>query len=342
MDKLVIKTFQKEDADIWNDLLKNSPSATIWHQSEWLNILEKHTAWENINLGGFLGEECIIAIPLFIKKNQFFTNICSPPPGGMIQSLGPVMPYYNTLKQNKKEYYFREFQREFDKYIKKKYKPISINIITSPGLEDVRPYVWNNYYITPKYNYSCKIDDLESLWNGFKKELRKNIKNAEKAGVKINNNSKKLDYDIIVDMVFNRLNDQELGHPTSKAYMNEVFENFYPDNIKVFTCVYKNEIISGIITIIYNKRVSIWVGATQCDISGIYPVDLCQWEIMKWAKENGYETIEIIGANMPQNSYFKSRYNLDLTIYFSVNRRRYNWSLIDIRNKLNEYRRFQG
>ena len=33
---------------------------------------------------------------------------------------------------------------------------------------------------------------------------------------------------------------------------------------------------------------------------------------------NGYQKCEILGANVPSISYFKSRYNFDLEIYYSV------------------------
>ena len=78
------------------------------------------------------------------------------------------------------------------------------------------------------------------------------------------------------------------------------------------------EPITGIIVTTYRDKISIWVGATQTDLKGIYPVDLLQWKIIEWGNKNGYKYCEILGANMPSISYFKSRYNFDLEIYFYV------------------------
>jgi lipid II:glycine glycyltransferase (peptidoglycan interpeptide bridge formation enzyme) len=72
----------------------------------------------------------------------------------------------------------------------------------------------------------------------------------------------------------------------------------------------------------------IWVGATQANLKGLYPVDLLQWKIIEWGHENGFKHCEILGANMPSISYFKSRYNFDLNIYYSVEKSSNKYKLV--------------
>jgi len=99
-----------------------------------------------------------------------------------------------------------------------------------------------------------------------------------------------------------------------------LFNAFYPENLKVFIARLNGKPITGIIVTAYRDKLSIWVGATQVDLKGIYPVDLIQWKIIEWGNKNGYRYCEILGANMPSISYFKSRYNFDLELYFDIKR----------------------
>jgi hypothetical protein len=50
-------------------------------------------------------------------------------------------------------------------------------------------------------------------------------------------------------------------------------------------------------------------------------VDLLQWKIIEWAHEKGIRRCEITGANMPSISYFKSRYNFDLALFYVVRKK---------------------
>jgi hypothetical protein len=70
--EIQIKKFERSNKDTWDTLLNISPQATVWHISDWLEILEKYTGWKLHKIGGFLRKECIMAIPIFFKKKFFF------------------------------------------------------------------------------------------------------------------------------------------------------------------------------------------------------------------------------------------------------------------------------
>lgn len=317
MSEIKIQILKDDEYVRWNEIVQRSPQATIIHKLEWLKIVEKHTHSKLYLFVGYLGDQIIAAIPFFYYKNFFFKTLSSPIFSAMIQNLGPIFPDYDILKQDKREFYFREFQKELDNYIIKNIHPDSITITTAPNLLDARPYIWNNYSVTPKYNYIKNIENLDEIWGGFKKQLRKSIEGAKNAGIVIEEGNIN-DYHFIIKLLSRRLDDQELAFPTSNDYLIDVFNSFYPENLKIFVARINNEPITGIIVLAYNDRLSIWVGATQIGLKGIYPVDLLQWKIIEWGNKHGYKYCEILGANMPSISYFKSRYNFDLDIYYEV------------------------
>jgi len=321
MSEIVIKVLQNGESGIWEDLIQRSPQATPVHTLEWLKIIEKHTQSKLYIFAGYLGNQIVAAIPFFYQKRGFLKTFSSPIGSAMIQNLGPIIPDYDIIKQDKREYYFREFQKELDNYINKNFKPDSIVIITAPNLLDARPYIWNKYAVSPKYNYIKNIENLEGVWSGFKKQLRKNIESAKKVGITVDEGDFD-DFKFIVERLSRRLDEQELSFPTSKEYLIDVYQRFFPDNLKIFVAKCQGNPITGIIVLAYKDKLSIWVGATQTELKGIYPVDLLQWNIIEWGNKNGYKFCEILGANMPSISYFKSRYNFDLEIYYSVKKSR--------------------
>lgn len=317
MSEIEIRALREDEYGLWDDLVERSPQATAAHKLEWLKIIEKHTDSKLYLFVGFLGDEIVVAIPFFCKNKYFIKTLSSPINSAMVQNLGPIIPNYDNLKQDKREFYFREFQKRLDDVIERDIKPNRISIATSSNLLDVRPYIWNNYHVTPKYNYINYIEKLEDVWKGFKKQLRKNIENAEKAGLIVQEEG--LDgYKFIIESLSKRLDEQYIEFPTSNKYFLDIYNKFYPNNLRIFIARMNGEPITGVIVVTYKDKLSIWVGATQVDLKGIYPVDLLQWKIIEWGNNNGYKYCEILGANMPSISYFKSRYNFNLDIYFYI------------------------
>jgi len=104
--------------------------------------------------------------------------------------------------------------------------------------------------------------------------------------------------------------------------------SFYPNNLNVFISKYEGKQVGRIIFTTYKDKISIWVGATRANLKGLYPVDFLQWKIIEWGHKNGFKYCEILGANMPSISYFKSRYNFDLDLYYSVKKSSIKYKII--------------
>jgi hypothetical protein len=317
MSKITIRALKEDEFTLWDGIVERSPQGTIFHTREWLTIIAKHTHSQLFLLVGYIGNEPVAAIPFFYRKRSLFNIVSSPMGSTLVPHLGPIFPDYDMHKQHKREFHFREFQKELDEFLRQNLKPDSISIITSPNLLDVRPLVWNDYQVIPKYNYIKDITNLDDVWNGFKKELRKNIEKVEHEGYVVEQAGLE-GYQFITKSVSQRFDDQEMEFSASNEYLLDIFNAYYPDNLQIFIATNKGEPISGIVVTLFKKTIHLWIGATQTSIKGIYPVDFLQWKIIEWGNMNGYEKCVNIGANVPSISYFKSRYNFDLEIYFSV------------------------
>lgn len=304
----------------WNNILEETKEGSIFHKLEWLKITEKYTCNKLYPMIIYNEEEIMGIFPIFLQKrlHSIIKMLVSPPGNSLIPYLGPLFPHYNEYKQDKKESLLSSFQENLTHFFQR-IDADYINILFTPGFQDMRSFEWNGYDIKPRYTYIQSIVEFDEIWNGFKKELRKNINSTEKKGV-IVYEGKREDIEFIYSSVFLRLSEQEQSLKMPKQYFYELYDAFYPKNMRIFITEYNNEKVGGVIVTCHNRRVSVWFGAVQSKISGIYPNDLLHWYVMKWANEQGQKEFEIIGANYPTISFYKSRFNLSLQLFFSVTR----------------------
>jgi hypothetical protein len=300
----------------WDSLVEQVPQGTIFHNMNWLRAVEKHTKSMLYPIMILKGEEVVSVFPIFLRKRSFLNTLSSPHGNSFVPHLGPLFPYFDEYKQDKKESILKGFQDEFNDFARLM-KAAYVSIVFSPDVVDVRQWQWSGYEVKPQYTYIQKLSDVKSAWDGLKKTLRKNISNATEKGVTIGE-GKKEDIDFIYLSVLKRLEEQERSFSMSKEYFYDLYDAFFPENLHVFIAEYKNAKAGGVITTCYNGRVSVWFGAVQTEISGLYPNDLLHWHVMKWAIEQGFREFEIIGANSPTISFFKARYNLGLRMYLSA------------------------
>ena len=230
MSEIVVRTLNEDEYGLWDDLVERSPHATVVHKYDWLKIIEEHTNSKLYLFVGYLGNEIVAAIPFFCRKKYFTKSLLSPINTAMIQNLGPIIPNYDDLKQDKREFYFREFQKELDKALERDIKPNSISITTPPNLLMLWPYVWNNYQVTLKYNY-INIRKFTRGLKGFKTIAQK-YRKRKKVGLVIEEGGLE-EYNFIINSLSKRLSEQEVTVPTSKEYFSTLYDRFYPENIKI-------------------------------------------------------------------------------------------------------------
>ena len=320
-----IKIAGEEHKDEWDKMVESSPHGTIFHTWEWLKIAEKHTGYKLYPLMGLNDTENVAIFPIFYKKNLFIRSVFSPPPKAAIPYLGPVFSKYNELKQNKREGLFFDFQKEVENFIKSKLKPHYTFISTSPSLIETRPFAWSGYQVEPKYNYT--IDLLkgdEKIFMEFTKNLRQSIKHSENGGVLVEKGGEK-ELRIIYGMLAENYRKQNRKLPISLEYVLDIYNAFYPVHMSIFVAKYVGKIVGGMVDVHYKTKAYGWIGNTK-NANIEYDVnELIQWKAIQGSCANGFTEYEIIGANTPRLSQFKTKFNPKLSIYFSATRYSSSW-----------------
>lgn len=202
--------------------------------------------------------------------------------------------------------------------MRSKLHPNYVLIITSPSLLDVRPFVWSDYQVTPSYTYKIDLTSgEESVWDSFQKKLRSDIKRTEKKGLTVKEGSA-ADIQYLYDSLQKRYETQNRGLSLSREYIQDLFQEFGSQNLRLFVAEYDGEIIGAILLIIYKETTSVWLGVSKSGLTGLPVNDLIQWEAIKWSIQNGGKTFELIGASTPRLCEFKSKYSPNLEVYFNI------------------------
>jgi len=326
-EKITVQELPENNHKIWDDLVRNSDQGTVFHQLEWLKIMEKYTNTELMLLTATHADEIFAGIPLFLQKAfaGLVDRILSPPYPTMVQYLGPVFVRYNSWKENKREFHLRCFQEKLEEYLHSTIDPHSISIITPPNMLDIRSFLRAGYLATPRFTYVADVSKLEDIWKGLKKDLRQDITRAERRGLKVEE-ADLSGFNLVTHLLSSRLREKGERLDVSKEYLLDVYNKFYPQSLRALVCKHEQEEVGGLVFVFHKNKVSMWLGATTKSPKGVSPFDLLYWETIKWANRNGFRYCEIISAES-QDEY-KSKYNFELTPYYSLRKMRGAYELL--------------
>jgi len=321
MTKVELEIANKSDAEEWDKLVEASPHGTIFHTWKWLKIVEKHTNSKLYPIIGYKGSTPIGVYPLFYSKIGFVRLVFSPPPRALLLYLGPAFVGYNKLKQSRRETLFLEFQEAVNTLIRFELKSNYTRIRSSPWLIDSRPLRWTGYDIEPLYTYVIDLTKgIEHIWSNLNRKLRISIEKSKKEGVSVENGDKE-DLEFLRSSLYRRFEEQGLKPQRKyyKHYLQDLYKEFYPQNMRIFIAKYQGERVGGLVTLCYKGWAALWMGIPKTDLKGIYPNDLAQWEAIRWACESGFRQYEEMDAgDDPRLRHFKAKFNPELVPWYSA------------------------
>ena len=311
--KLVKK---KEDVETWNSFIRNN-SGSIFHQFKWLRILAKNSGTKFWPLMGFKGNELIYILPLFHSRKMLLDIVTSPPPGGSVPYLGPIIKT-SSNRRSQVELTHKEIVKSIEKFIFGKLgkKP---NIIKMQfGDIDVRPFIWEDFETEPIYNYEIELDkSIEEIQSSFSKSERHNLRKIiENKEISVSNGGLN-ELLNINNLVRGRYNQQNIRYDISDNYLSEIYAE-YKEEIEVLVLTKKNIIVNGIILFKSGKKVGHWIGAINRGKQTGGEVTLLHWEAIKLSKLKGAKSYDLCGANTLHLCTYKSKLNPSLKLRFSI------------------------
>lgn len=341
--KINIKKVDQIDQDQWNIRAKSIPEGTIWQTTHIIPVMQVFQ-YEPIFLIARDEERKVVGQLLMFSGSPCPNFLLGAPYKSVTLHLSKKLFrtynwYYGPLIFDRIR--FKKILDEFLSYL---------NQLSLQGsgffVKDVIPPIHNRQLdqeltrtIYEKYGFQAKkvatitvdlTQDSDFLWADLKKTSRYDVKKAMRDGAEVvdaNGSEGAREY---YKLRVEAAKRGRLEKPVD--YANAAFKNLKPAGMyNLFLAKHKKQLIAGIGSYKFNGIVM------QCGLANsnyaiehkIFAMHLITWKMIKWAKEKGYRTFDLIGFNPNQAERsekeegifrFKNRWGGEIIKYYSYSR----------------------
>ena len=150
--------------------------------------------------------------------------------------------------------------------------------------------------IQPRYVFRLPVagKSEEDLMNGFESKWRYNIRLAGRKGVTVRICGPEMLEDFHRIMVETGMRDNFVTRPLS--YFERMMESM-GEHLRLYMAFYEDKPIAGTLAIHYGDKVWYLYGASSNSYRNVMPNYLLQWEMMRWAVEQGCALYDFRGVS---------------------------------------------
>lgn len=313
-----IDVFDDDCADEWNQYVGRSPIATPFHRYGVLDLLAQEIDAELHTLVGFKGQEPVGVLPMFERTKGPFRLVVSPPEFEVF-TLGPAFLNVEKLKQRKKERRQKRFVESCLDWIGHEIGPDYTDIRTVVQYDDLRPFIWRGYDVSPSYTYVVDLGpDEEEILMGFSHDARSNIRDGVDASEGPTIEQTGVDgIGPIIERIRTRHTQQGESYSLTPRFVEDLYELLPDGMMRVYTVRAVDEIVGGMITLERGDTIYRWQGGAKTD--GSLPAnDILDWRIMCDAKDRDITRYDLVGANNPRLCRYKSKFDPTPEQYYVI------------------------
>ncbi len=306
----IAKPSEAEINDL-EEILQKSDEATIFHTSEWNQILIETFGVNNMT---FVAKKDGRPLGLYIV--YYYLNsgpriICRSPDASLEAVYGgPIV--INDL--NNKTLVRKSLIQETELQA----KTVMVQISMPPG---INPEFLNDlgYIYTPFYtSILCLNRSEEELFNSIHPYARNRIRKAQKSRVEIVKEGREYLAEYY-EMTKETLESQGVK-VKPRNYYEKVLDRLGPSHkAKLFVAMYNGKPISGAIFLFYKDTVYYWHGASFNNYLFVSPNNLLHWELIKYGHQNGYKKYDFLNIEpnrLPGIARFKMRFGGETKAYY--------------------------
>jgi lipid II:glycine glycyltransferase (peptidoglycan interpeptide bridge formation enzyme) len=151
--------------------------------------------------------------------------------------------------------------------------------------------------IQPRFVFRLDIKDKteEEIMAGFHHKTRYNIRLAERKGVTVKLGDRKDLSQFHKVMQETGVRDEFVIR--SLEYFEKMYDCLAPEHLRLYLAYHEDKLIAGTIAILYGDKVWYLYGASSNEYRNVMPNYLLQWEMIKWAVENGCHIYDFRGVS---------------------------------------------
>ena len=311
------RILEPHEYNLWDDFAIRSPQGTIFHNSDYLQVVADASSSKLNIYGCFKNDEFVGGCSLFVKRSRWGASHAV--------SRGPLTPFGGVLLPNSDSTKLRQSEEvqsgilntlcdciENERYF-------SITIVNSPDLSDIRPFLWRDW--EGQVSYADYVNLEGNFSERFSKSVRREVRKAGDAGLYIERLDDAAVHHKLLTQVFDR---QDLNAPIEGNFLVSML-----DLIKRKRCggmwVARDEsanILASRIWIWDNKRAYAWSAAADPTFRDSGANQFLFANVLKEMQRMGFHQVNIMHGNMQRLSYHATGYNPILVPYYFVTRRR--------------------
>lgn len=274
-----IKRVKDINLEEWNELLLNSPEATIFHTKEWLSVIEKSYKDRIVNyiIGRDENKKLVCGLPIIKYRRLGFLALTSTIWGTPLLLTGTDELIREAVLKD-----FAEF-----------YKKINVIYLSQNDYSNKCQYLG-------KLGFECQKDFLHRLEltssfdhlqeKKFNRCIGKNIRSAIKNGVILEGVKDMVQVEQYYDVAKHTYLRRGGKMIYSFEFYRNVFEIMLPKNLIRWHLAKKDGIvIAGALHFVYKDTVFDLLDASYKEYQNLRPNDLLVYSMIKWGVENRYK-----------------------------------------------------
>ncbi len=168
------------------------------------------------------------------------------------------------------------------------------------------------------YNLVMRVDKSEEeLWNGMHKERRRNVGQAEKAGLRFEEVTEAAGRREVVALL--RKTYERKHVPMADDSLFTRLTEIMPEYVRFFAAYKEDKMIAGQIRLGYKDLLYAWYAGSDEDYFKLRPNDFTMWNVIRWARDKGYKEFDFGGGGEPGKPYgvrdYKLKYGCEMFDY---------------------------
>ena len=312
-----IEEFTSDRREEWDRLVDQSPGTTPFHRFPLLEVVADHADATLHPLVGYKGREPVGVFPVFVVRKGPVSTVFSPPPSLKITYLGPAMLNVAKLKPSKAERRNRRFVESALDYVTERIGPRYVHVRTHTRYRDTRPFTWNGFESTPHFTYVVDLaDGADALFDRFSRDARKNVRDAREGDCVVEERGVEAAR-TIVDQVRKRHEEQDEWYPLTTDVVADLYERAPDGVVRPYVCEVEGEAVGGSLTLEHGDTAYGWQGVVKPEVD-LDVNDVVHWNVINDVVDRGVTRYDLVGANKPRLSRYKSKFAPTLETYQSL------------------------
>jgi peptidoglycan pentaglycine glycine transferase (the first glycine) len=286
----------------WDDFIRGLEYGHHEQSTHWARV-KQYQGWQPIRLKVFLNSDLIAGAQMLCRRlpvKGWVGYISSGPCYNIVgeQALEVLVLAINRVAYSRRIYYVAMTPYIPDNHLSE--------VLKLNGYKFTREILPPTGPVKATLILDLK-KDFNQLLMDMRRETRREIKLATGAGFVVREGGQEDLHTLFNLMEITAVRRGEKPTPNSVKIFENIWESYSPGKlVKLFLVEMDNHPVSGGMIFTFGKTVRFWKYGWSGEYHKKYPNQLLYWELIKWAKNNGFEFFDIVHVDAAILDHLKS------------------------------------